>query len=672
LGFQYYTLKNYGEKVESLALYLPWMKDEQNAASIVGMLAGFFLVPLYITLYHVAGAGYIMVGSLVTLGLIQIWLNSNGLGIGLVAAAAVIHVMMFAKLTALSSADAWQGLVQMALLFVVMMLFLLNRTRSKNPFLTDTGKVAVLLSCIAFVVAVLVQLDFSNQLSRYAASGITLAVCAAGLAFHAYLLRAFSDGYDSLIYFGNEAKPQASAFGVLMGILPLVAFIGVWQKSWAETAMLAVLGGLMLSRTRWLKSNGLGIGLLVSLIAVHLFTWSYLKQDPNPANWKAAAKATPLFALSLVSIWTATFKGFKTQPKFFGIYLFAIHAVVASYLIFNSLSPLIAGVLWLVLSVIALELALAFGGKDTRENGEAGRHLLYVGYFLLTGFLIRHFAVHLQVESYIGVFKTRLVIELFALSVFAYWLSAKRPAMMPEYRTWTYLHPLVLETLLLFGVTTAALEVPNLWHPFVWIVAAISIFFYAKDATGVVARLRLYSLFLAWASAVQVAIVTASVETPSLVWYDQPWFAGTVALLLQVAYLVLINRENMLVGIAFPRAVTRLSTLPQLINLKKNLWIYYPFFITTAVFLYWRFDLAILTLLWVVECVIVFALGIALRVGQFRTVALAALGVCVVRLVFFDLFNSDTITRGVVFLGVGGLMLAMNFLYKKFQSVFEK
>ena len=51
--------------------------------------------------------------------------------------------------------------------------------------------------------------------------------------------------------------------------------------------------------------------------------------------------------------------------------------------------------------------------------------------------------------------------------------------------------------------------------------------------------------------------------------------------------------------------------------------------------------------------------------------SLGALGVCLFRLVVFDMARSDLIMRGFVFIGVGLLMLAMNAVYNKYRARFQ-
>jgi uncharacterized membrane protein len=89
-----------------------------------------------------------------------------------------------------------------------------------------------------------------------------------------------------------------------------------------------------------------------------------------------------------------------------------------------------------------------------------------------------------------------------------------------------------------------------------------------------------------------------------------------------------------------------------------------------ALYLYSGFDKAILTLLWVMEAFAVFVLSFIHREQHFRYMALAGLGLCLIRLLGYDLAQSNTLTRAVVFLGVGMIMLLMHSVYNKFKSRF--
>jgi hypothetical protein len=354
-----------------------------------------------------------------------------------------------------------------------------------------------------------------------------------------------------------------------------------------------------------------------------------------------------------------------------GLYLLGINFTVAIYLLTNPISSLLPGVLWLVLSVIVLQIAHSIADPPGKAGGNPARFLLQIGYALILLFLARHVFYHLQVEDYMAGVKVRIVIALFAIAVFALWALTRKRAEAQEYKSWMYLHPLFVELLIVFAVATIALEVENLYLPLVWILSAILLYIATRNRTGTLSRLRFYSLVFGWASALQLAVVTSTLQTPSPDVFVQPTTVGVINLILSTIFLTLLGKNPYLDQISFPSALTFLTRTVDLIDRKRIAWTYYPFFLSTALFLYWRFDSAILTLLLVGECFVIFGLSIVLRIVHFKTLSMFALGACLIRLVVFDLAQSGTLTRGVVFLGVGGIMMLMNYLYKRHKSALE-
>ncbi|MGA1864398.1 MAG: hypothetical protein ACMUHX_04990, partial [bacterium] len=159
--------------------------------------------------------------------------------------------------------------------------------------------------------------------------------------------------------------------------------------------------------------------------------------------------------------------------------------------------------------------------------------------------------------------------------------------------------------------------------------------------------------------------------TPSVKLKDQTWVSAVVALMFQFFFIIIYYKQNGLQGIDFPLSFNLFKKLIVNIQKKQTIWIYYPFFISVALFLFWTFDKSVLTLLWVMESFSIFILSIILKESHFRYVSMAALSGCLVRLIFFDLAQSSTIIRAVVFLGVGLIMLLMNILYNKYRDRFE-
>ncbi len=103
----------------------------------------------------------------------------------------------------------------------------------------------------------------------------------------------------------------------------------------------------------------------------------------------------------------------------------------------------------------------------------------------------------------------------------------------------------------------------------------------------------------------------------------------------------------------------------------KNSLLIYPSTFSIGCFLFFTFDKGILTLFWILEALGLLILGIILQEKYFRYVSLSLVGICIVRLMFFDLSNADFLIRALVLLGVGIVLLVMNSLFKKYKDRFE-
>lgn len=103
----------------------------------------------------------------------------------------------------------------------------------------------------------------------------------------------------------------------------------------------------------------------------------------------------------------------------------------------------------------------------------------------------------------------------------------------------------------------------------------------------------------------------------------------------------------------------------------KNSLLIYPATLSIGCFLYLTFDKGILTFFWILEALGLLILGILLKEKYFRYVSLSLVGLCIVRLMFFDLSNTDFLIRAMVLLGVGVVLIIMNSLFKKYKDRFD-
>jgi hypothetical protein len=240
--------------------------------------------------------------------------------------------------------------------------------------------------------------------------------------------------------------------------------------------------------------------------------------------------------------------------------------------------------------------------------------------------------------------------------------------MNKPYRIWHLLQPLFLELIIAFLTLSIAMEVSHVYYPLFWIGLAVAFLAVGLNAGPTYSRLKLYALFFAWVTAIQVAVSTSTLVVPSAEWQKQPLLIGSAVILIQFVFLFSLSRRPYLEGIYFPEALTGLSRLVDLIGHRKNLWIFYPFFVSAALFLFWCFDRSVLTLLWVLEAFGIFLLSMLMIENHFRMLSMGALAACVLRLVFIDMAQSGTLVRGLVFLGVGVIMLSMNAIYNKYKD----
>jgi len=506
------------------------------------------------------------------------------------------------------------------------------------------GLLLTLLACLGWYGA--------DGPQRYAYA-LWLGLCAlAGTALHRAGGRHEADGQGIL-----------PGMQLLAGAMAVAVYIQLQQLPWAEYGLLIVLP-LFAWRQRN-QDDALGRALLLFLVGVHAVFWARLLPAAD-ADWPLmAAHVLPLLLLCAGAARWSWHRGCERAYPAIGIYLLAGDLLLLSYDLGRAYSPLVPGVVWLLLSLAALELSAL---PKLRRWGSADRHLLYAGHGYVIAFLVRYFLVHVPSEAHLGAVPVRLLVEGLALATLLYWAFYKRPASEGRDLNSTHLLPLYAEVSLLLAAFVALLELGEFWYPLGWMALA-----YLCLAAGWLlkerfSRLRVYALLFSWAAAFHVAFLSSSYVTPSLDWYRQAWVAATLAILLQLPFGYLICTRKALQDVSWPASLHLLARPANLFRLQVGAWVFYPLFAAVAVFLYWTFDQTILTLLWVVEAFVIFAFSLLLRADHFRYTALAVIGFCLLRLVLYDLSHAGTLTRALVFLGVGIVMLLIHALFNQYKG----
>lgn len=510
-----------------------------------------------------------------------------------------------------------------------------------------SGLLLVLLTCLDWYV---------DDWPQRTANALWLGLCIlAGTILHGVLRRAELPE-------STENRQGLPDVQLMAGLMAVALYVQMYRLPWAEYGLLLAVP-LFYWRQRS-QDHVCGRALWLFLLGTHGVFWLYFLPRDSLAWGLKTAHALPLLALAGAAGYWSWNRNRQRHDSWIGTYLLAGNLFLISYDLGRAYSPLVPGVVWLLLSLAALELSSVAGH---RQDSNSERHLLYAGQAYLVAFLGRYFLVHVPSEAYLGVFSVRLLVELLALAVLLCWALRKQP-LDSQGRHLNRLMPLFSEVTLLLTVFILILELGEFWYPLCWMGLA-----YVCLAAGCLlgagfSRLRLYALWFSWAAVFHLAFLSSSYVVPVDHWYRQAWFAGLLTILLQLPFGYLVCTRKALDDFQWPVLLQWLSRPAGLFQRHTVAWVFYPFFAALALFLYWNFDKALLTLLWVLEAFVIFTFSILLRARHFRYTALTAIGLCLLRLVFYDLASAGTLTRALVFLGVGIIMLLIHALFNHYRE----
>lgn len=454
-------------------------------------------------------------------------------------------------------------------------------------------------------------------------------------------------------------QPHPPLLGWLAGALVFIGGALAPPQAWQPNLSLAAIGGLLLLAGA-LRPPGLRSGMGAAVLALHGRSWLQLLLAQPWQAQPLLARLLPLLALAVILI-AAGGPGWR---RWLGIHLLGLDLLLGSYLLVEPVSALMVGVVWLLLSLLSLELA------DRLRPAEA-RQVLLVGVLDLLAFTGSYLLVISQSPAYLrlGEFSVRgrLLIELFAIAVALYWWCFNGLRSLRELPLWQRIQPCFLEAWLIGVSVTILSEISTLWRPVAWSLLALALI--SRPLRRLfAARVQVYAVLVQWVAVGTLVANLSSLSSPSSRWSQQPGAIALLAIALQVGFIVLSHRWLSGADLRAPGGAPLLRWVGRGVAQHPNRWLYYPEFAAVALYLAIRYDHTLLTLLWALEAFVIYGLSAVLRDGQFRYLALAAMGACLLRLVSVDLAQADLGLRGLVFIGVGVLMLGMNTIYTRFWS----
>ncbi|MBF9141785.1 DUF2339 domain-containing protein [Hymenobacter properus] len=465
---------------------------------------------------------------------------------------------------------------------------------------------------------------------------------------------------------------QLSLLGLAVGWLLLGVGTLVYELPWAAWAMVGLLGSLLWLRTR-VALPGVWAGLVLAGVGYLALQWNHVLL---PAHGQVYSPGYVLLYLlptlavpvaGLRTSWWAAGGRFVRAPW---VYLLGAHGVVAL------VAAVPAGhVAYFCLGLLALA-ATSFAAAqlwrrrlpDTaavHRAGQPDRYFLHLGYWLLSGALLTHLWLLTRNEWFFGQPAEYFTAALL-FAVLAAWAAVRPPATAPVYNSWRRLHPWLAEAALLFGTATLGHNVRTSWLPLLWAAAALGLGYVGAHLPKRFRRLGVYGRLYYWLAAGTSGAVSLIHLDPSQLLSAQWWeLTAAVVLLFGYVWLALTQGDKAFRGLS--PAWDILARPPRR---ALEAWLLYPAFLALALLLIQSFDRSVLTVLLMLEVVAVFSISLLLRRQDLRYLSLAGLLACLVRLVFFDLSRSGTITRAVVFILMGLLLLGMNALYARFKARF--
>ncbi len=460
-------------------------------------------------------------------------------------------------------------------------------------------------------------------------------------------------------------RPLASAGGLrplpplgwLAGALVVSASVQGLVNGRLELVALPAVAVLLLLAPRF-PAAGLQRGGQTAGWVVHGLAWLSLLSaspwEPGPLAWRLL----PLLLLAL-----GLLRGCGGGARQGALVLLAVDLGLAALLWLGPLDALWPVAAWLLLALLALE-------ASDRVPLAAGRTLLLLGAGFLLLVLLAFLPVILPAETLIGPLQARTLVELLGLAVLLRGWFRRTGEPLASSRIWRRLHTYLFEAVLLALLLLGQAELGPGARGLAWPLLALALL--SPPARRLFdPRAALYSLPFHWLGLLHLALVQGERRLPTPTGFEAADAMALVAILLQIAYLLLLHRRRLAPEAVFPFGFRRLGRFWGLAISHPLAAVDYPFLLALALFIGGRFDSTLLTLLWSAQAFLVFVLSAVVRENQLRYAALVALAACLLRLLTVDLASADLGLKGAIFIGVGVLLLGMNAVYNRFRSRFE-
>jgi hypothetical protein len=540
----------------------------------------------------------------------------------------------------------------------------------KENFLVRVGNFSQLGAAFVtlfFTFRMLALNPTSSHLAIYLRMGIATAICWSFYLFCRWKKSPLEDYRFTL--FGKNLTKNPILLCTLLGNLFFVVMY-VFGFDSLSIQSLTFLAIVIISVWRKDKEDASSnVAMITTLILVHTLNWIQLlnlcfQQNMIPSIFSNCNFLGLLFLeLFLIAGNLLEFKLWKKNLTPLLIYALGIQTGLLIFVFTKNISLLISGFAFLGFSLLALELA-RLGPQFLRCAAETKlrveESIIQIGWVFLIGFLGRFLTIHLQADPIWHGISLRWGTEAIAVCVIFYWLIFS-----PKHSNYLPLTSLILNQLveLCLGFITLSIlvEMPDMWRSLLWVIIATVLFIGSLNFNWP-KKLYVYSWIYFIASISHMAFTTHALKMPSLFLIERYHLLAYCAIALQCFYVYMVYKQQWKIKNALGSAKP-ISALYRYLHLTVLL----PVFLGIALLFAFNFEKALLTLLWVGLICLYLSIGLLIKSKRSIQIGMMALLFCSIRLIVFDLVQSNLSTRALVFIGVGGLMLGISVLYKKYK-----
>ncbi len=478
------------------------------------------------------------------------------------------------------------------------------------------------------------------------------------------LLISKSQEHDSLDIYDDVYPNIVDFLFFALGYLSLLIAINTY--SFGYMCFIAVLM-IMPFHKKLMNQKTHKLFYLVFATLSVIFSWTIAAKAPTAINGLLFCGLPPLALLGVMLEEKTFILDNNISSEDWWVYLLGLHIAIICVLLLWPISAFLPGVSFLIAGLLFFEAAMLLNAKM-----QGARFYIIsiacknMAIFYLLVYSLFYMLLYLPSEATLFDYASlSQVLTLIAIGLGIYWYFSK-PILQenyPEYSAGISIDALKITQVITFDIAFVLLmfllissfSAPI--HPIGY--GCIGLVLSAPLLRAwLPQRAMIYAIGLLMAACTQVAVVSSKWASPLSDWYHDTHITGPISLILAIGIASFLltkpsTHDNKLLKIYYQN--------PVLIGLL-------PVFISLGLFLMWRFDKSYLTMLWVVEIVIVVAVGFILKCKKLVQLALLFLMFCVGRLIVYDLAQTALIVKAGVFIVVGLLMILIHVIYKKYAS----